>query len=121
MSLARSLLSADSPDHEEMMLRLRTLLGAGITAYTDYSGVGCPREAVHYALLGLKEEFGWDFVSNFNFVRTCDVGALQTRVLTRVSKEQFNSQQCHFGALEERLPPAGQVWLKAAVPDPALP
>ena len=79
------------------------------------------RPSTTYALLGLKEEFGWDFVDNFNFARACDVGTLQTNVLTRVSKEQFNSQQCHFGALEERLPPEGQTWLKAAVPDSTLP
>ena len=123
LELASSLLSAGKTEDEEMALRLATWLHGKVIAYSDYSGVDCPRTGIHMALQGLNAKMAWHFTEdNFEFVRTADKGPLQTDVLCQLSRmhaERGKKQPCHFGDLLHRCPPVARDWIASAMPGPS--
>ena len=87
---------------------------------SDYSGIDCVREAAEMVLEGCKRKFDFSFAgSPFKFLRTCDVGALQSQVLLKVAITHDSSNPCHFKDILDRLPLSGRNYISAALPSKA--
>lgn len=90
MDVVRAICCSGLCEDEEMALRLHTNLTGGITLYTDYSGIDCPREAMELGIAAAEKVMGWNFpVHPLRVVRTCDNGSLQ----------DFGSVGCNFALL----------------------
>ena len=121
LTLAKCLLDSGNELDEEICLRLLTLLQSKLVFYTDYSGLDCPRECMEYALSGLVKQLGWHLPHDCaKFTRTCDIGSLQTKVLTEISKKVLGGSSCHFDDILGRLPQVARDWIEAALPTPGM-
>ena len=87
-----------------------------MTWRTDYSGFDCPRWAMEIGLAALQREYSLSRRCVWEFVRSCDIGSLQSKFLTHISKQESPSP-CHFGAIEGRLHCQAQQYIQAAPPD----
>ena len=87
-----------------------------MTWRTDYSGFDCPRWAMEIGLAALQSEYGIAGSCVWEFVRSCDIGSLQTKFLTHIARQETPSP-CHFGAIQKRLHAQAQRFISAAMPD----
>lgn len=118
MQIVQGIRSSGAPEDEELALRLQTNFAGGVKAYTDYSGMDCPKEAMRLGVLATEKSFGMTFPSPpFTFVRASDKGLLQQRVLADLAQMDGEPFSCLFGDLLERLPPAARQHLEAALPE----
>ena len=128
LDVASSLCAGHDSKNEELRLRLRNHMLAGLVLNTDYSGLDCPREALEMGVCALKHELGLELPDQVLRVgRTCDKGQLQKRVqveMARVIAEangssresQAGQQHCHFEDILHRLPENAQRYIAAATP-----
>ena len=86
-----------------------------MTWRTDYSGFDCPRWAMEIGLAALQSEYGIAGSCVWEFVRSCDIGSLQTKFLTHIARQETPSP-CHFGAIQKRLHAQAQRFISAAMP-----
>ena len=100
-----------------MMSSIKQHLSDRVEAYTDYSGVDCPRWSFE------KAEEALNVVGNFGlqdkrvvFTRACDKGELQKRVLVAVACAADAGQSCVFGDMFERMPEAGVAFVEQMQP-----
>ena len=78
LAVVKSICCSGLPQDEENALRLHTNLMQGITLYTDYSGMDCPREALELGIAACEKVMGWSFPRPpLRVGRTCDKGAVQ--------------------------------------------
>ena len=104
-----------SEEDAEIVLRLRSHVLRGMTVYTDYSGIDCPREALSLCLEALQAAQGWSVEAPAKFVRSCDISSLAREVLLKHAQVDGG---CVFGDILGRLPPIAQAWIQSARPDP---
>lgn len=107
----------------EVTLRLHANLLSTLVWTTDYSGIDCVREGAELGLRGLTELHGWSWegATPMMFLRSCDIGEVQTGALCRFAELVDNNRSCHFRDLADRLPELAQEFLVAAAPDPKAP
>lgn len=70
-----------------------------------------------YALLGIDKKYNLgDLVNNFVFRRTCDKGAVQSKVLLEMAADEDSDQPtiCHFDDIVDRCHPIGKEYIIAA-------
>eukprot|EP00439_Symbiodinium_sp_Y106_P049334 s354_g6.t1 len=112
--------SLTKPDRdEEIELRLCSHLLQGVSLYTDYSGLDCPREALEMGFRALQTLKGYDpdvAGSPVWVGRTCDKGSLQKRLQVALSCTFEKGLRCHFDDILHRLPVEGRQWIAAASP-----
>ena len=111
-----------SDSDQELSLRLQQHFLRGIVLSTDYSGIDCPREALELSAKSFNILHGVECVddagaSAVTVGRTCDKGATQKRIQVAMSETFESGQRCHFEDLLDRLPPEGQAWVRAALPE----
>ena len=116
-SVVKGLFSSGADEDAEMQLRLEHNLRCGVSLYTDYSGMDCPRWAMEACVVALQRKMGWDLTDCVEFRRSCDNGSLPHSVLVSVAKTLDDSKSCVFSDLADRLPETAQAWVKAASPD----
>ena len=119
ITMAEALTMSGKPTDSEKALRSLNLFCSGISMYTDYSGVDCPREAVRLGLHGLSLVNKWN-IKDFNvvFSRSCDNGCLQSRTLQHISSKFDHGQSCVFWDILDRLPEAARDRVEACLPPP---
>lgn len=117
MAVVKGLFNSGSEEADcQMRARLQANLARGIAFRTEYSGVDCPREAMAMMMDARRLESEWDYGGKVVFIRSCDKGTTQTRVLKAVASEHFGGAPCHFGDMFERLPEGARAWIDAMTP-----
>ena len=97
---------ATRPGCKDRMLRNMV---NGVLNTTDYSGVDCPREICYQ--LGAAMQKIWNIHPSMRFLRSCDNGVIQQKVLTWISNELDGGKSCVFSELESVLDTATkEVW-----------
>ena len=81
---------------ERLLNRLRT----GLQMVTDYSGMGCPEEALRLICKAFEE----DVTAGVSFLRAGDVNPICRAVLA--AHQGFTAPFCIFGDILQRCPPA---------------
>lgn len=69
---------------------------------SDYSGFDCPREAVRLGHLAVSREIG--ACPTPKYVRACDVGGLQQKILCEYANKFDAGESCVFQDINARLP-----------------
>ena len=107
-------LTSSCENDAEVLLRLRTHFTRGVSLYTDYSGIDCPREALRLGLQAVSQQHGWELPpSPVLFARSCDKDSLAQQVLCNLAE---GSGGCVFADLKDRLPRVAQDWIAEALP-----
>ena len=107
---------ADGLADAESMARLTSNFNRGVVAFTDYSGIECPKAALQAAYAGLKARNGAISelpAAAFTWARSCDVDGLCRQVLLQLPSHKG---ACVFGDLLDRLPVTARSWIEAATP-----
>ena len=102
---------ATRPGCKDRMLRN---IVNGVLNTTDYSGVDCPREICYQ--LGAAMQKIWNIHPSMRFLRSCDNGVIQQKVLTWISNELDGGKSCVFSELESVLDTATKEVLDAMEP-----
>ena len=99
----------ETADHdgqaEARCSRLRAMTdGVQWNFLTLYSGFECPRESIRCGHRGLKSMHpGWHMPPPKHH-STCDNGALQLKILKKISSTMDDGKSCNFADLNDRLP-----------------
>lgn len=122
LHVVNSICKVDNPSDadQELSLRLQQHFLRGIVLNTAYSGIDGPREALELAARSINILHGVECVTGANAVtvgRTCDKGNVQKKIQVAMSQTHECGQHCHFEDLMDRLPPNGQAWVRAALPE----
>ena len=96
-------------------LQLLENAGAGTIWTSDYSGTSFDREAWRVLLPTLAGHLEMP-APKLQFLRSCDWGPLQQRVLSRISLGYDAGASCVFQDLNDRLHPDAKAWLESIAP-----
>lgn len=106
---------ADVVAGSSMAPRIEKLLRNGALAVTDYSGFDSPKEGFRIFLPRLADLMGTKF-GEVHWVRSCDWGALQQKVLTQQSHLLHDGAACVFADINERVDPVAAGWCDEMAP-----
>ena len=85
-------------------------MSSGMLLSTDYSGFDFPKEAIRVAVAALEKAEG-KCNPEIKFVRACDWGEVQQRVLKKQSEVIDGSACCVFKSINDRLPAIATQWI----------
>jgi hypothetical protein len=109
--------SGDDSADKEMTLRLLTWCIRGLEVIDDFSGANFVREALRLGIGAFLLEMESDLDAGcINFLRSCDVGALQLGVLQRIARDIDESNSCVLADIFKRLPSWAQDYITASMP-----
>ena len=101
--------------HNGLARALMHLGRGGLFFATDYSGYESPREGLRIQLAKLCQIMVVPSLA-VHFVRSCDQGKLQQKVLLEQSKQFTDCEACVFGDIDERLDAIAKQWVDGVAP-----
>ena len=113
--------SPEGEADDTYLLRLQNNCQQQNIIITDYSGWECPYWGMSAMTAEWEARLGWDsdmLADAFQFVRSCDYGQVQGRVLNAMSHHCHASQCCVQGDMLARLPKKAQNYIASSRPDP---
>ena len=114
--------AGDGASGFERMLRCRDALADGVLFSSDYSGMGCERDAMSAAFDASTDAFSaleWGigrFSPRIEFTRSCDHNPVARHVLIYSAKETDASQSCVFSSIEDQIPLAAREYIESLMP-----
>ena len=116
-------LLGDGASGLERLLRCRDALADGVLFSSDYSGMGCERDAMSAAFDASADAFGafeeldiGRFSPRIEFTRSCDHNPVARYVLLYLAKEMDASQSCVFSSIEDQIPLVARDHIESLTP-----